>query len=139
MFVLAYTLKWKIALQVWMLESQLSMIEECTMFLLRMKQGNAKQISKLLYLVSFIFNKIFITNIILLVLFIAFTLFISDVPQPPEGPLEISDVTESSIKLSWRDPVYDGGAPITSYTVEKREIFGSVWMPISEAVTRFVS
>uniref|UniRef100_H2YFD6 Titin n=1 Tax=Ciona savignyi TaxID=51511 RepID=H2YFD6_CIOSA len=61
---------------------------------------------------------------------------ILDVPQPPEGPVEISDVTSTSIMLSWKLPNYDGGAAISNYVVEKRESHRPNWVCVSSTVTR---
>ena len=36
----------------------------------------------------------------------------SDVPAPPKGPLEVSDVTKDSCVLTWEPPEDDGGAEI---------------------------
>lgn len=37
----------------------------------------------------------------------------ADKPGQPEGPLEASEVTAESMKLSWKPPVDNGGAEIT--------------------------
>nr|CAD7456920.1 unnamed protein product [Timema tahoe] len=42
-----------------------------------------------------------------------------DKPLPPQGPLEVSDITPETCSLSWRPPLDDGGSPITNYVVEK--------------------
>lgn len=34
-------------------------------------------------------------------------------PSRPVGPLEVTDVTKNSAKLSWNKPEDDGGTPIT--------------------------
>jgi len=40
-----------------------------------------------------------------------------DKPSAPRGPLEVSDITRSSITLSWLAPVSDGGAAIVAYVI----------------------
>ena len=44
-----------------------------------------------------------------------------DVPTPPEGPLEVSDVHAEGCKLKWKPPKDDGGVPIEAYVVEKMD------------------
>ena len=48
------------------------------------------------------------------------TLFL-DKPGPPEGPLDVTDVSPETCSLVWRPPKDDGGSPITNYVVEKQE------------------
>lgn len=43
------------------------------------------------------------------------------VPERPED-LEVTAITKDSISLAWRPPKYDGGADITSYVLEVRQI-----------------
>jgi len=42
-----------------------------------------------------------------------------DKPSAPRGPLEVSDVTRSSVTLSWLAPTLDGGAAIVAYVIER--------------------
>ena len=44
-------------------------------------------------------------------------------PGQPSIPT-VSDITADSMTLSWHPPSEDGGSPIISYTIEKREKFG---------------
>ncbi|XP_071534909.1 titin-like [Panulirus ornatus] len=53
-------------------------------------------------------------------------------PGPPMGPLDISEVTSSSLKLTWRAPSYDGGVEITSYYIEKLEKTLKQWHKVAE-------
>ena len=41
------------------------------------------------------------------------------VPLPP-GPPEVTDWSERHMRLEWKEPIDDGGAPITGYHVEAR-------------------
>lgn len=47
-----------------------------------------------------------------------------DKPQPPQGPLDVSDITPDNCSLAWRAPLDDGGSPITNYIVEKLDPSG---------------
>lgn len=49
----------------------------------------------------------------------SYTILLLDKPTPPQGPLEVSDITPETCSLSWKPPLDDGGSPITNYTVEK--------------------
>ena len=42
-----------------------------------------------------------------------------DEPSAPRGPLEVSDVTRSSVTLSWLAPTLDGGATIVAHVIEQ--------------------
>lgn len=41
-----------------------------------------------------------------------------------------SDVTKNSCKISWEAPEDDGGTPIISYTLERREASKKTYMPV---------
>ena len=49
-------------------------------------------------------------------------------PTAPLGPLEVSNVTPNSCKLSWKKPADDGGSQITAYSVERKELDRDVWV-----------
>lgn len=51
----------------------------------------------------------------------------ADRPSPPEGPLEVSNVTKESARLAWRIPVDDGGSPILHYVIEKMDVSRGTW------------
>ena len=46
---------------------------------------------------------------------------IQDVPSPPHSA-EVSDIKSDSMVLSWKEPIDDGGAPVSKYIIEKRDI-----------------
>lgn len=50
------------------------------------------------------------------------------VPEIPQGPLSIIEVTTTSITLSWEPPDDDGGAPITNYSVKYRSTSDNSWI-----------
>ncbi|RWS24197.1 twitchin-like protein, partial [Leptotrombidium deliense] len=54
-----------------------------------------------------------------------------DEPGKPGTP-EIVDWDNKSVDLVWEKPASDGGAPITSYIVEKKEKFAIVWSKATE-------
>ena len=57
-----------------------------------------------------------------------------DVPGPPQGPLEVSDVTTEMCSLTWRPPLDDGGSPITNYIVEKQDQTTKIWIKLSSFI-----
>lgn len=55
-----------------------------------------------------------------------------DVPSPPGGPLKVSDVHATGVKLDWKPPADDGGQPIENYVVEKMDEATGRWVPAGE-------
>ncbi len=45
-----------------------------------------------------------------------------EVPERPEGPMELFNVTESSAQLQWYPPRDAGGGPIIGYIIDAREL-----------------
>ena len=58
---------------------------------------------------------------------------ISDKPGPPGCP-QFSDITDTSIKLSWTPPTDDGGSPITNYIVEYKLKDDTKWKIANESI-----
>ena len=54
--------------------------------------------------------------------------------MPPDGPLNVRDVTKESAVVSWKEPEDDGGSPITHYVVEKQEDDGR-WVEVQFATS----
>lgn len=47
---------------------------------------------------------------------------IVDVPSPPEGPLEVTDVFRDRCKLAWKPCKDTGGLPLLHYVVERQDL-----------------
>lgn len=63
-----------------------------------------------------------------------FEVNVQDKPAEPCGPIEVSDVTKDGCVLTWKPPEDDGGAEITNYVVEKRDVKTNAWVPVSSFV-----
>lgn len=50
-----------------------------------------------------------------------FFFLFKDKPLPPQGPIDVADLTPETCLLSWKPPLDDGGSPITNYIIEKYE------------------
>ncbi|GFR28875.1 titin, partial [Trichonephila clavata] len=48
-------------------------------------------------------------------------------PSSPVGPLNVSNMTNKTLTLSWKPPENNGGAELTAYIVEKRESNKKAW------------
>ncbi|GFY68026.1 titin, partial [Trichonephila inaurata madagascariensis] len=48
-------------------------------------------------------------------------------PSIPVGPLNVSNMTNKTLTLSWKPPENNGGAELTAYIVEKRESNKKAW------------
>ena len=56
---------------------------------------------------------------------------ISDPPSKPKS-LEMSDLTSTSVTLSWDRPDFDGGSPVTGYYIERRQAYSSRYTRINK-------
>ncbi|XP_058812494.1 twitchin isoform X4 [Topomyia yanbarensis] len=59
---------------------------------------------------------------------------VTDKPGPPEGPLQVSDITKESCKLKWKRPRDDGGCDIEYYQIERFDDDANAWVPHARAV-----
>jgi len=50
-------------------------------------------------------------------------------PGRPSGPVEVYKVTPSGCTVSWSKPKEDGGAAITGYSIEKKDVEKDYWSP----------
>lgn len=57
-----------------------------------------------------------------------------DEPGKPGTP-EIVDWDRDHVDLKWDKPISDGGAPITGYVIEKREVGSNKWVKACEVST----
>ena len=71
--------------------------------------------------------------------FIEHTLFrIPDKPSPPTGPAAVEWQSDDSMQLRWNVPESDGGSPITSNIVERREVGKKSWKQVgTSSMTSF--
>ena len=60
-----------------------------------------------------------------------FAIFSPGVPDSPQGPLKVSDITKSSCHLAWKPPVQDGGQKILGYLVERQEVGKPYWTTVA--------
>ncbi|XP_070200689.1 twitchin-like isoform X4 [Littorina saxatilis] len=61
----------------------------------------------------------------------AFGLKVKSPPGPPTGPLNVSDITKSACKLSWKPPKVDGGSRLKGYQVERQEVGKPYWVTVA--------
>lgn len=55
-------------------------------------------------------------------------------PNPPRGPLEISDVSKNGCKLAWKEPDPENAGKPEFYRVEKMDLaLGGAWIPCGES------
>lgn len=62
------------------------------------------------------------------------TLNVLDCPGQCEAPIEISDITSSTCKLSWRPPINNGGSDVMHYIIEKRETSRLMWTVVASNI-----
>uniref|UniRef100_A0A8D2NHU7 Titin n=1 Tax=Zonotrichia albicollis TaxID=44394 RepID=A0A8D2NHU7_ZONAL len=49
-------------------------------------------------------------------------------PCDPPGQPEVTNITRTSVSLKWTKPEYDGGAKVTGYIIERRELPDGRWL-----------
>ncbi|VDK68030.1 unnamed protein product, partial [Onchocerca ochengi] len=60
---------------------------------------------------------------------------VKGVPSAPVGPLQISDITSDSCKLTWNPPEQDGNSKLLGYCIEKRDAKKSTWAFVARTTT----
>lgn len=58
-----------------------------------------------------------------------------DKPNPPEAPLNITNITKEGCHLSWLPPKDDGGSPILHYVIEKMDLSRGTWTDAGMSTT----
>ncbi|ELT96024.1 hypothetical protein CAPTEDRAFT_139787 [Capitella teleta] len=62
---------------------------------------------------------------------LSFSVNVMEAPSVPKGPLEVSEITRSSVTLSWHPPKHDGGAALSSYLIEKQQTGYREWQRVA--------
>ncbi|KAI8775761.1 titin isoform X2, partial [Biomphalaria glabrata] len=60
-------------------------------------------------------------------------------PSAPQGPIEFTDIKADSTILTWKPPSSDGGAPIKSYVIERRDARKTTWTKIASTDSKTLS
>ena len=60
-------------------------------------------------------------------------------PSAPLGPLETSDLTDTTVTLTWKPPKSDGGQPLTGYIIECRDAKRSTWTKVDKVEPNITS
>ncbi|KAK6166183.1 hypothetical protein SNE40_022941 [Patella caerulea] len=58
---------------------------------------------------------------------------VQELPYCPMGRPYVSDITKSSVSLTWYGPAYDGGSPITAYCVELCKGNSRKWQTVTNS------
>lgn len=54
-------------------------------------------------------------------------------PQPPVGPIVLSDLDKTTVTLTWKPPTSDGGSDLTGYIIERREAARTQWTKLDSS------
>ncbi|XP_062450763.1 immunoglobulin-like and fibronectin type III domain-containing protein 1 [Rhea pennata] len=68
------------------------------------------------------------------VLEINLKIVVIDKPQQPTGPIEVLESSASGITIQWKPPKEDGGKPVQSYIVERKQIGQEDWVTLGETL-----
>ena len=54
------------------------------------------------------------------------------IPDKPDKPIDVrpTEIDKDNITIAWDEPKYDGGSPITGYSVERRDAKKSTWVSV---------
>lgn len=53
-----------------------------------------------------------------------------DKPGPPTGPIKIDEINQTGCTLTWLPATEDGGAKITAYVIEGKDVNRHSWIPL---------
>uniref|UniRef100_A0A8C4ZER8 Immunoglobulin-like and fibronectin type III domain-containing protein 1 n=1 Tax=Gadus morhua TaxID=8049 RepID=A0A8C4ZER8_GADMO len=59
-------------------------------------------------------------------------LVVLDRPTVPQGPAEVVDSSPTAIEFKWRPPKDEGGCPLVSYALERRQVGRNTWKKLGE-------
>ncbi|XP_059923606.1 immunoglobulin-like and fibronectin type III domain-containing protein 1 isoform X2 [Gadus macrocephalus] len=59
-------------------------------------------------------------------------LVVLDRPTVPQGPAELVDSSPTAIEFKWRPPKDEGGCPLVSYALERRQVGRNTWKKLGE-------
>uniref|UniRef100_A0A672QCF0 Titin n=1 Tax=Sinocyclocheilus grahami TaxID=75366 RepID=A0A672QCF0_SINGR len=65
---------------------------------------------------------------------IPITVKVLDRPGPPTGPLRVTGIMSDKCRLSWSEPLQNGGANISHYILEKRETSRLSWTVVDSNI-----
>ena len=53
------------------------------------------------------------------------------VPDAPTGPIIFTNMTRETVDASWHEPKNNGGSPLLSYFIEKRDLSETIWIKVA--------
>ncbi|KAG7257339.1 hypothetical protein CRUP_037295 [Coryphaenoides rupestris] len=59
-------------------------------------------------------------------------LVVIDRPSIPQGPAEVLESSPAVIEFKWRPPKDDGGRPVVSYALERRQVGRNTWKKLAD-------
>lgn len=69
----------------------------------------------------------------------SFHFFDTDKPSAPQGPLQITGVTDTSLTIAWLSPFDNGGIAIEDYCVEIKEMDKKAWKKASTSISIYIN
>lgn len=53
------------------------------------------------------------------------------VPDSPTGPVIFTNMTRETVDATWHEPKHNGGSPLLSYFIEKRDLSETIWIKVA--------